>query len=94
MPGKQMAGTHEKLDRAGQEHGSGNVMSALPIGDEPPFPALAPRTLETQSSVNFAVGAVPDVMRQSLSEAATFRIRIVPNDSSVPMTSALTVAAR
>jgi hypothetical protein len=52
-----------------------------------------PPALEAQSSVSFAVGTVPDVMRQSLSGEATFRIRIVPSDSSVPITSALAVTA-
>ena len=55
--------------------------------------ALEPPARETQSSVNFAVGTVPDVMRQSLSGAATFRMTIVPNDRSVPITSAPAVTA-
>jgi hypothetical protein len=57
------------------------------------LPSSAPPARETQSSVNFAVGAVPDVMRQSLSKTATFRMTIVPNDSSVPITSAPAVTA-
>jgi hypothetical protein len=71
-----------------------NTSSARLPGNGGALAALALPTLETQSSANLAIGTVPGVMRQSLSGAATFRIRIVANDSSVPIMSALTVAAR